>query len=69
MRTWSPSVLALIIVVEANLGDGKARFINAYGPQESENEETKSSFYSGLDMKIKSCKLAGKMVCISLGVL
>ena len=55
-----------IIVVEANIGDKRARFVNAYGPQESENEETKAKFFNRLDIEIKSCKLAGKMLCIEM---
>ena len=55
-----------ILVVEAELGQEKVRFINAYGPQECANENSKEKFYQKLDEEVKSSKLAGKMICIEL---
>ena len=42
-----------ILVIEANFGQKKIRLINGYGPQESEKEEKRKSFYSRLDFEIK----------------
>ena len=55
-----------VLVVEANIANNKVRFINAYGPQEDENEEIKDAFYNRIDQETKSSKLAGAMICIEM---
>ena len=54
-----------VLVVEAQLLDKKVRFINAYGPQEDEVENSKS-FFAKLDEVVKSAKIAGTLICIEL---
>ena len=53
-------------MVEADTGGLRTRFINAYGPQESEDEEKKLFFFSKLDTEVKSAKTAGKLICLEL---
>ena len=55
-----------ILVVEAKTGDTKTRFINAYGPQENSDEDTKELFYNQLDTEVKKSKLSGALVCIEM---
>ena len=55
-----------VLVVEADTGGLRTRFINAYGPQESEDEEKKLFFFSKLDTEVKSAKTAGKLICLEL---
>ena len=55
-----------ILVVEATINKSKIRFINGYGPQESENEETRRNFYSRLDFEIKRAKVSGALICIEM---
>ena len=55
-----------ILVIEANFGNKKVRLINGYGPQESENEEKRKSFYSRLDFEIKRAKMSGTLICIEM---
>ena len=55
-----------ILVVEATIGKSKIRFINGYGPQESENEETRRNFYSRLDLEIKRAKISDTLICTEM---
>ena len=57
-----------ILVVEATIGDNKRkiRFINGYGPQEGDTEETRKTFYSRLDLEIKRAKISGTLICIEM---
>ena len=54
-----------VIVVEAKVDDYKVRLINGYGPQESDEEESKA-FMNRLDLEVKKAKLAGAFVCIEM---
>ena len=53
-----------ILVVEAQTGEARTRFINAYGPQEACKDATKQEFYNQLDIEIKKSKVAGSLICI-----
>ena len=55
-----------VLVVEAKLANRKVRLINAYGPQETETEDKKKSFFNKMDEEIKGAKIAGTMVCVEL---
>jgi exonuclease III len=55
-----------ILTVQAKIMDKKVRFINAYGPQETEIDETRITFFNKLDEEIKSAQLAGSMICIEM---
>ena len=55
-----------VLVVEATLANDKVRFINAYGPQEDENDEIREGFFSRIDQEIKSSKLSGAMICLEM---
>ena len=55
-----------ILVVEANLGESKVRFINGYGPQEKAPEQSRRSFFHQLDLDIKKSKLSGALLCIEM---
>ena len=55
-----------ILVVEAKLLNKKVRLINAYGPQETANEDDKNSFFGKLDEEIKKAKLSGSLICLEL---
>ena len=54
-----------VIVVEAKVDEFKLRLINGYGPQEAEEEESKS-FMNRIDLEVKRAKLAGAFVCIQM---
>ena len=54
-----------VLVVEAKLVNKKVRLINAYGPQESESEDRKKSFFNKLDEEIKRAKISGSLVCLA----
>ena len=54
-----------VIVVEAKVDEFKLRLINGYGPQEAEEEESKS-FMNRNDLEVKRAKLAGAFVCIQM---
>ena len=55
-----------ILVVEASLADRRIRLINGYGPQETQTEKIRKSFYTHLDLEVKKSKLAGALVCIEM---
>ena len=55
-----------ILVVQANFGNEKCRFINAYGPQESEDRNKVIQFYSKLDQEIKNAKILGCLIFIEM---
>ena len=55
-----------VIVVEAELGENKVRFVNGYGPQEDDEEEKRICFFQRLDLEVKSAQLAGTLVCIEM---
>ena len=46
-----------ILAVEAKLANNKVRFINAYGPQETETEDKKNLFLINWMKKLKELKL------------
>ena len=54
-----------VLVVETKIGDKKLRLINGYGPQEA-NEEASKSFMNRIDLEVKSSMLAGALVCIEM---
>ena len=53
-----------ILVVEANLGKSRVRYINAYGVQENSTNKEKMEFYSSLDQEIKMPS-AIIVICVS----
>ena len=53
-------------MVEAQTGEVRTRFINAYGPQEASEDATKQEFYNQLDIEIKKSKVAGSLICIEM---
>ena len=55
-----------ILVVQAEFGHAKCRFINAYGPQETASRNTVIEFYSRLDQEIKNAKLSNCLLCLEL---
>ena len=55
-----------ILVVQAEFGSEKCRFINGYGPQENSNRATIIEFYSRMDQEIKNAKMLGCLVCICI---
>ena len=55
-----------ILVVQAELGDKKCRFINAYGPQEGSERGRLIEFYARLDQEILNAKIMGCLLCIEL---
>ena len=55
-----------ILVVEATVDKRKIRLINGYGPQESQNEETRRNFYSRLDFEIRRAKISGTLILIEM---
>ena len=55
-----------ILVVQAKLGNKNVRLINAYGPQESSEDDKTSEFFNNLDTEVKKSKLAGAMVCLEM---
>ena len=54
-----------VLVVQTEILDKKVRFINAYGPQEDETEQS-TAFFAKLDEEIKSAKISGSLICIEL---
>ena len=54
-----------VLVVEAKVDDSKIRLINGYGPQETDEEESKA-FMNRIDLEVKRAKLAGAFVCIEM---
>ena len=40
--------------------------MNAYGPQEDENEDKKKLFFNKLDEEVRSAKLSGAMICLEM---
>ena len=55
-----------ILVIEADLGKERVRFINAYGPQETASKEVKIDFFSLLDQEIHLAIDCGQLVCVEL---
>ena len=55
-----------ILVVEASIVNRRIRLINCYGPQESQTEKAKKSFYTHLDLEIKKSKLTGAPICVEM---
>ena len=55
-----------ILVVEASLSNRRIRLINGYGPQETQPESVRKSFYANLDLEIKKAKVAGKLICVEM---
>ena len=55
-----------ILVVQGEINNNKVRFINGYGPQESQKEETRVEFFDRLDLEVKSAMIAGTAICIEL---
>ena len=54
-----------VMVVQAEVLDNNVRFINAYGPQEDETEQSRA-FFQKLDEEIKSATMSGSLICIEL---
>ena len=55
-----------VLEIEAKLANTNVRQINAYGPQESSNEDVKNQFFGKLDEVIKRAKLSGSLICLVL---
>ena len=55
-----------MLVVEAKIKDKRIRFINGYGPQDDAEEEVRESFFSRIDIEVKSAKLAGTLICLEM---
>ena len=55
-----------ILVVQAEFGSEKCRFINGYGPQENADRALKIEFYARMDQEIKNAKLLGCLVFIEM---
>ena len=54
-----------VLVVEAKFDNTKIRLINGYGPQESDEDNSKA-FMSRIDIEVKSAMLAGALICIEM---
>ena len=54
-----------VLVVEAKIDDVNIRLINGYGPQESDDENSKA-FMNRIDVEIKSAMLSGALICIEM---
>ena len=55
-----------ILVVEANLGKSRIRYINAYGVQENSSKKDKMEFYSSLDQEIENALSNGCLMCLQM---
>ena len=55
-----------IIVVQAEFGDKKCRFINAYGPQEGADRNHVIEFYSKLDQEIKNAQILECLIFLEM---
>ena len=55
-----------VLVVEANLGNSRARYINAYGVQESGPMSDKIDFLSILDQEIENALNNNCLICIQM---
>ena len=55
-----------ILVVEANLGKSRIRYINAYGVQENCTIRDKMDFYSSLDLEIENSKSNNCYLCLQM---
>jgi hypothetical protein len=52
-----------VLVVEANLGNSKVRFINGYGPQENSHVERRKPIFDHLYLGVKKARMAGSLIC------
>ena len=55
-----------ILVVQVKIGTKDVRLINAYGPQDSSNEDSTMEFFNDLETEVMRSKLSGAMVCVEL---
>ena len=55
-----------LLTVEAKVGSGKVRFINAYGVQESSPIADKIEFLSLLDQEVENASASNSMICIQM---
>ena len=55
-----------ILVIQTVIGENDCRLINAYGPQETDNQEKIIEFYATLDQQVKSAMLEGCLVMIEM---
>ena len=55
-----------ILVVEANLGKSRVRYINAYGVQENSTNKEKMEFYSSLDQEIENAFSNNSYMCLQM---
>ena len=55
-----------VLVIEAQLGKSKVRFINAYGPQETSPLDDRTEFFGILDQQIQECLNKNIMLCLEL---
>ena len=53
-------------MVEGEISDKKVRFINGYGPQETQKDDIRNEFFNRLDEEVKCAKIAGTAICIEL---
>ena len=54
-----------VLVVETKIDDMKVRLINGYGPQETDEENSKA-FMNRIDLEVKRSMLAGALVCLEM---
>ena len=54
------------MVVEAQLANKSARFINGYGNQENEDESIRKEFFNQLDEDIERAKVSDSLICVEL---
>ena len=54
-----------VLVVEAKFDNTKIRLINGYGPQESDEDNSKA-FMNRIDIEVKSAIFPGTLICIEM---
>ena len=57
---------AEILTVQLELSNKKARIINGYGPQESDCQQNRFNFWSGLEQEVISAKSESCMLIIQM---
>ena len=55
-----------VLVTEADIGNKRVRYINAYGPQENALITEKADFISILDLEIQNAQDLGHFICIQM---
>jgi hypothetical protein len=65
-RKESSKMQENILVVEANLGKSRIRYINAYGVQENAPGSEKMEFYAFLDQEIEDAMSNNCLICLQM---